>query len=444
MVRKNLIIGVAILILFVSANLVNGIENKKIVGKIVGEDGVKVHLIAFEKAYEVLGAEWIFGDGEKNMLERVFDVLQQVQRARVSKSEFPRPILGLDNQENLKMAEDYLEDVLRFSSGYEKRIILFVLYSMVFPDSFGGIAAAEDLRSLFVLEDIKGYTGDGLIPIFQDGKAIVFITIAGMSADKAGLQSGDEILKINDVSFDNIVDEDDFNKRLEAVHNLYFKEGNKIRYEILSEGQQKVAITEIIKIEEAPLGISSSSEVKSYKHGSIGIIQIFKFDLGVAEQFMTELSELKKQNIEGLVINLKNNPGGLLKEVFQIVKTLTGKGFILKTKNGDRIFGDEISKPFFDGPIAVLINKKSASAAEILAACLQENGAAVIGEKSFGKNCGQRIYVLPNHIFLVYTTFLVYTLSGKTWVGGIRPDIFCETYETWTRAKEYLNKKIKK
>ena len=194
--------------------------------------------------------------------------------------------------------------------------------------------------------------------------------------------------------------------------------------------------------------------VKVEKDGNIGYIQITEFSKITASQFENELSKLMKQGIKGLIIDLRNNPGGMVDVVTEIADKLLPEGIITYTvdKNGNRVdFKSE--KGCIDIPIAVLVNSGSASASELLAGALQDNKKGVIiGTQTYGKGIVQGLYSLSDGSGLKITIQKYFTPNGVCIQGcGITPDYKIDSDDCsasandkqYNKAVEILNDKIK-
>ena len=170
----------------------------------------------------------------------------------------------------------------------------------------------------------------------------------------------------------------------------------------------------------------------SYKmmEDKVGYIQVTEFDQVTAAQFKNALKDLNAKGMKGLVIDLRNNPGGLLDIVVDMLDEMVGKGMLVytKDKNGK---GDEYkaeSGENFDKPLALLINGYSASASEVFAGCIQDYGiGTLVGTTSFGKGIVQNIYRLKDGSAIKLTVSKYYTPKGRNIHGtGIKPDVKVE------------------
>ena len=230
-----------------------------------------------------------------------------------------------------------------------------------------------------------------------------------------------------------------------AIDKLRGKKGTKIELTILREGLNQMISKTLIRDT-----IQVSSVRSRLLHPNVGYIRIAQFQISSDEDFLDEyekLVELNGKELEGLIIDLRNNPGGLVPPSITIADMLLSDGQIVYTQGRLSSANQEFYADPFDItkgiPIAVLINEGSASASEIVAGALQDNNRAVIlGTRSFGKGSVQTVVPINESSAVKLTTALYFTPSGKSiQAAGIIPDIVIEPaeirlYETFERARE--------
>ncbi|MCC3864293.1 S41 family peptidase [Terrisporobacter petrolearius] len=267
----------------------------------------------------------------------------------------------------------------------------------------------------------------------ENNKLTIISPIEGSPADKAGVKSGDIVLKVDGESVET-------KKIDDVIKNIKGKENTDVSLTVQRKEQE---LSFDIK-RETIVTKSVSNEVMD---NNIGYLRIKSFDENTHKEFKENLSVLESKGVKGLVIDLRDNPGGLLDVCVDIADDLIGKGTIVYTKDntGNKEYYKSDDKQV-DMPIAVLINGGSASASEILTAALVDNNKAIaIGETSFGKGLVQSVKGLKDGTGYKLTTAQYFTPNGDYINGkGITPKIK-ETNENQQlkSALEYIKKEIK-
>ncbi len=278
------------------------------------------------------------------------------------------------------------------------------------------------------LDDTKGtYSGIGVIVTpTDDGLVTVVSPIEDTPAEKAGVLSGDKIIKVGDMDVTSeLMDE--------AVRNMRGKVGGTVHITIYRPSEQKNLEMDIVR-EDIRL-----KTVKSRMIGDIGYIRISMFDSLTADDFKKQLEEILNNELVGLIVDLRNNPGGSVSEVIQIADRLLGKQMIVYTKerSGKK---NEYKSGFLkvDLPLAILTNSGSASASEILAGAVQDTKSGIIiGEKTFGKGIVQTVFPLDDGSGFKLTTSEYFTPNGRNIHGiGIEPDVKVEMPKNYRDIKE--------
>jgi carboxyl-terminal processing protease len=263
------------------------------------------------------------------------------------------------------------------------------------------------------------FEGIGAEVAQKDGKILIVAPYKDSPAEKAGLRPKDEIVKINGTSTDGL-------DLYEATTKIRGKKGTTVTLEIEREGMSK-PLTVNVKRESIPLE-TVYSDIKKQEDQPIGYLDITQFSQDTAADFKEKLKKLEAQNIKGLVIDVRGNPGGYLLSVENILKDLVTNNkpyFQIEQRNGDKIpYYSKLKqeKPY---PIAVLVDEGSASAAEILAGALKEaEGYTLIGEKTFGKGTVQQAIPMGDGSTIKLTMFKWLTPDGN-WIHhkGIEPNI---------------------
>lgn len=294
-----------------------------------------------------------------------------------------------------------------------------------------GVLSYLDPHSSYMNEDdlkeintqTKGEFGGVGIEITMEMSVVkVVAPIEGTPADKAGMKSGDYIVKIEG----------------ESVVGLTITDVVK---KLRGKPRTKVNITVLRKNEKAPLEIGLTREiikvkaVRAAKFNDVAYIKINTFSEQALQGLEKELKKIKsdigEDKLKGLVIDLRNNPGGLLDQAVRVSDAFLNKDQTIVSIKGrnveEKFYKDDSNETLVPGlPIVILINEGSASASEIVSGALQDNKRAVVmGMKSFGKGSVQTIIPLKtNGGALRMTTSLYYTPSGKSiQASGIEPDI---------------------
>ncbi len=287
-------------------------------------------------------------------------------------------------------------------------------------DPHSAFLTKEEHREL--MQETRGtFTGIGIEITTRDGVLAVVAPVEGTPACKAGLMAGDRIIRIGDRSTKDIT-------LMEAVKMIRGPKGTDVNLTILREGVEK------------PLDFTITRDVIpliSVRHHfltpDIGYLRISSFQNNTLPDTIAALEKMEKgRNLEGLVMDLRNNPGGLLTQAMEVSDLFIDEGVIVTTRGRDTS-QDITSRAHRDSkrrlyPIIVLVNGGSASGAEIVAGALQDNNRAlVLGTRTFGKGSVQTILSLSDGSGIRLTTAKYYTPSGKSiQSSGIIPDIELE------------------
>ncbi len=274
------------------------------------------------------------------------------------------------------------------------------------------------------LEDTSGhYVGIG-VSVHMDENYL--LTVADVFADspakEAGILKNDKIVKVNNEDVTPIKDADLIVKKIKG------NPGSKVRVTVFRPDLRDYLDFEL---ERRSINVSYiSSEVLDNK---IGYIHIKQFDDDIAGDFEKELNDLIAKGIKGLVIDVRDNPGGDYSQVVKIADRIVPKGLIVYTEDRQKRKDEEFSDAReLNMPLSILVNGYSASASEILAACVKDYGKGIlVGKKTFGKGLVQAIDTrFTNGGGLKYTVARYFTPSGKSIHGeGVMPDIEVEINE---------------
>lgn len=297
----------------------------------------------------------------------------------------------------------------------------------------GMVDALEDPYSIYMTEDefasftqeTSGtYGGIGVIVTPGEDDLITVVSpIEDTPGERSGLKTGDKIIKVNGTEY--------FSKNMdEAVKVMKGEPGTKVIITIMRNDKEGNNLVSDIEIEREQIRlVTVKSDIIS---DNIGYIKITSFDEITYEDFMNHLNSLQKSNVEGILLDLRNNPGGLLNICADIADELLGEGDIVytQTKDGSREYLKS-DKNMIDLPLVVLVNEGSASASEILAGAIKDHGRGeLIGTTTFGKGVVQRIRDLGDGTGIKLTVSEYFTPKGINIHGvGIAPDIEVELNE---------------
>ncbi|MFU8789684.1 MAG: S41 family peptidase [Methylobacter sp.] len=300
---------------------------------------------------------------------------------------------------------------------------------MLLEHAVRGMLSGLDPHSAYLATDEyqelkEGTTGQfgglGIEVTMENGFIKVVSPIDDTPAQRAGIKAGDLIVRLDDEPVKGL-------SLADAVKKMRGEPGSKIVLTVVREGM------------EAPLKLTLTRDiikVKSVKNRMLekgyGYVRISSFQSGTGEGLKEALAALKKENagnLKGLVLDLRNNPGGVLNAAVEVSDAFIKSGLIVYTEgrieNSEMRFNAAPDDLLDGAPIVVLINAGSASASEIVAGALQDQKRAVImGEKSFGKGSVQTILPTSGGAAVKLTTARYYTPSGRSiQAEGIEPDI---------------------
>lgn len=342
-----------------------------------------------------LHARWVSGE-EYEMLER-YARLEQVRRA---------------------LSENYFQE--------------FDDDSLITGAIQGMMASLEDPYTFYYTpdemtkhtEETEGaYHGVGLlVQGNEDGQIEIIRVYADAPADRAGAQVGDLILKVDGRSVSGATSQ----LLNEAVDLMKGEDGSLVALTV-ARGDELIEL----RVERGDVSVSNVSFAAL--NGGIGYINIFQFTGDAVPAFETALEELNADELSGLIIDLRNNPGGILDDVVAIADRLLPEGCIVYMEDRAGARTDYYSDAdYLDVPLVVLINDMSASASEILAAAVQDfDRGTVVGTRSYGKGVVQTIVEFEDDgAGMQYTSASYFTPSGASIHGsGVLPDLVVEATE---------------
>ena len=274
----------------------------------------------------------------------------------------------------------------------------------------------EETQSL--MESVQGeYSGIGAV-MSQDLETGV-ITLIRVYEDspamKAGLKDGDILYKVEDME----VTGKDLS---EIVSHIKGEKGTEVRLTVYREGQEDEIVVTAIRDE---------IEIETVSHkmldGNIGYIAISEFEEKTVGQYRGAVEELNAQGMKGLIVDLRNNPGGSLSAVCEMSDYMLPEGLVVYTedKSGEKQEYKSTAEESFDKPLVVLVNGNSASASEIFSGAIQDHGiGTIVGTQTYGKGVVQSIFDLKDGTCLKLTVSEYFTPNGNTIQGkGVTPDV---------------------
>lgn len=340
-------------------------------------------------------------------------------------STFCSSTLFAENVDGEKSRLSSLAKYTRVLATIEKYYVDDIKIEDIVKKSIEGLLTNLDAHSAYLDEkhfkDLKIQTegefgGLGITVGQRDGALTVIAPMEGTPADKAGVKASDIILKINKQSTLNMTID-------EAVNLMRGKPGTNIELTLVRDGESKPLtvhiIRDIIKIE--------SVYSRLIENENILYVRVVSFDKNIVGDVQEAIQ--KHKNVKGIVLDLRNNPGGLLNQAVGLVDLFVDEGIIVSQKG--RVESDNAEYKASKGntitklPVAVLVNAGSASASEIVSGSLQDHKRAIIiGEKTFGKGSVQAVLPVVDNEAIRLTIARYYLPSGRTiQAEGVVPDI---------------------
>jgi carboxyl-terminal processing protease len=257
------------------------------------------------------------------------------------------------------------------------------------------------------------FEGIGAHVAAQDGQVVIIAPIAGSPAEEAGIRAGDVILEVDGQSIAGM-------SLVEVVLIVQGPRGTTVTLSVLHEGETEPEVIEIVRAEiEMP-------SVRFEMMDDIAYINITNFSERTAEELSPVLEEVNRQ-ASGIILDLRNNPGGLLSTVVAVTSFFLKEGVVLDVVDNEgnsSAYKVEPGRVATDLPVVVLVNEYSASGSEVLAGALQDYGRAVIaGKKTYGKGSANQMFGLEDGsaLYITYARWL--TPKGRLIEGeGLPPD----------------------
>ncbi|WP_458406906.1 S41 family peptidase [Anaerotignum sp.] len=322
--------------------------------------------------------------------------------------------IPLSRSAKVEIMESYLDKY--YVDEFDEAIVEEMLYSGMaagIGDRYTYYMPEENLDQY--LENANGnFDGVGIeVYATQEGEVTVSRVMEGQPAEKAGMLEGDVIIG---------VDGEDMRGKLisDVAAKIRGKAGTEVSIEVLRKSTNE---TMELKMERAVVVMESVDN--RMINGNIGYISISGFKENTYEQFKAALEDLQENGMRGLILDLRDNPGGLVKSVYQIGEELLPEGTMVYTLDKQEKRNDlECDGEYLDIPLVVLVNENSASASEIFAGAVKDTGRGkLVGMQTFGKGLVQRLFTLPDGSGLNVTIQKYYTPNGTSIHGvGIEPD----------------------
>lgn len=315
--------------------------------------------------------------------------------------------------------ENYLEEVdeASMTKGLLKGLVEGI------GDTYADYYTADEYKE--ILNATNGdYRGVGMVmQQYADTKEVLIVGVyEGTPAEEAGIQAGDILLKVNDM----VCTENDLevvsaaikNGEEEQVHLVFRRDGEEYEVDV-PKAEIKVPVVAGTMLED-----------------SIGYIRIAQFTGLTSEQFAEHYQDLQKQGMQGLIVDLRNNPGGLLNSVVDTLRQILPEGMIvyMQTKDGTKTEYTCDGETPIDIPLVVLVNENSASASEIFAGAVHDYGVGtLVGTNTYGKGIVQKTFPFTDGSAVKMTIAYYYTPNGTCIHGkGIAPDVEVELPEDAT------------
>jgi len=266
-----------------------------------------------------------------------------------------------------------------------------------------------DRKSFGLLrEEQRGrYYGVGMTVTPRSGQTIVLAPFVGSPAYKAGLRPGDVIVQVDETSTENL-------STTEVAELLKGPKGTTVHIHVMREGQDQPLQFVIVRDEIPRLSI----EHAFFLSPNVGYIRISTFNETTSQELREKLREMDPSTLKGLVLDLRNNPGGLLAEGVSVADMFLERGQLIVSHHGrnsrEKRYTAVRGNRGNNFPLVVVINRYTASAAEIVSGAIQDHDRGlIVGESSFGKGLVQTVYPLGEDTGLALTTAKYYTPSGR-------------------------------
>ena len=264
-------------------------------------------------------------------------------------------------------------------------------------------------------------------------RTIVIEPFTGSPAYKAGLRRGDVIMVVNDKKTDGLT-------TTEVTTLLKGQKGTPVQISVAREGSEKALVFDVVRDEISRPSVGDSFWLKP----GIAYVDINLFNENTSHEMEEQLNKLGESKIQGLVLDLRSNPGGLLNEGVEVAGHFLKKGMAIVKHRGrtspEKVFTARRASTGREYPIVVLVDRQTASAAEIVSGALQDHDRGwIFGENTFGKGLVQTVFPLAENSGLALTTYHYYTPSGRLIQRDYSNISFVEYYTSHNRETRNMN-----
>ena len=302
---------------------------------------------------------------------------------------------------------------------------------LAMDDPYASFLTAEQFE--IQSQDYKGFfEGIGAHVSMRDNRIVIVAPIPGSPAEAAGILAGDIILGIDGDSTQGLT-------LLEAVSRIRGERGTLVVLSILHEGEdmpQEISVERnVIKLDSVQMRMMT---------GGVGVFTVTEFNANTYEQLENAFTRFQTQGGKGMILDLRNNPGGLLNSVFQVADAFIDSKLIVyevDSKGNRKNWNASRGGFALDVPLIVLTNRYSASASEVLAGALMDhNRAIIVGDKTFGKGSVNTLEKISDGTGIYFTIAKWYTPDGKLIEGeGLVPDVDLTQMDTLESGQDALD-----
>ena len=302
---------------------------------------------------------------------------------------------------------------------------------LAMDDPYASFLTAEQFE--IQSQDYKGFfEGIGAHVSMRDNRIVIVAPIPGSPAEAAGILAGDIILGIDGDSTQGLT-------LLEAVSRIRGERGTLVVLSILHEGEdmpQEISVERnVIKLDSVQMRMMT---------GGVGVFTVTEFNANTYEQLENAFTRFETQSGKGMILDLRNNPGGLLNSVFQVADAFIDSKLIVyevDSKGNRKNWNASRGGFALDVPLIVLTNRYSASASEVLAGALMDhNRAIIVGDKTFGKGSVNTLEKISDGSGIYFTIAKWYTPDGKLIEGeGLVPDVDLTQMDTLESGQDALD-----